>query len=605
MYTLRTCCAVLLTLLGCFSEKIRITLIPCLLVSCLYFSTGLASQNDDAPITMLPFPKGKGYRCTQNSGDTPTHFHSTTQYALDFATPVGSDIVAAAIGTAYLYDTPLDDLGLHVKIDHGNGYYTLYAHLSKLEEDLDEKRVLTGELIGYSGNTGTASYGAHLHFGLQEGDAGKSGGSSDSVQNFIIVRNEENAQYSGIILKTAYSINDSGFVCDESKANPNGKVYMSVTRDLSKRKCAKLKFGLGDLCWERGPSCLQGINHEYYNKYNFVPLEEYPEYACRLIDYLHEDNANVAFFDFSHSASGRGGAILPDDIGTQELLPNFVTIESWLGTSRDEKDEETAFFPGEKAVACSLTENIGDAGSPEDIKVMFLLSNGYKEDSHSEWQQIGELQNIRDYNMDVGDVKKECTEFNVPDKKGVYNIVACPDRTKTKNNGDGDVVEIHKSDNCSTEAVFTVLPKNNLSVGYFDNATCNSFSGWAKDPDTTDPIYIHFYADGPAGTGTFVGAALADVYRGDLPYDDKNHGFSFTLPNFVNDGTEHQIYAYAIDSGCGENPLLAHSPKTVQCGLTADQLVAVIAVIENVILADDEEENKGWLPAILKLLLLD
>ena len=27
-------------------------------------------------------------------------------------------------------------------------------------------------------------------------------------------------------------------------------------------------------------------------------------------------------------------------------------------------------------------------------------------------------------------------------------------------------------------------------VGYFDNATCDSLDGWAKDPDTTDPIYI-------------------------------------------------------------------------------------------------------------------
>ncbi|MCW5211445.1 C10 family peptidase [Desulfobulbus sp. TB] len=157
----------------------------------------------------------------------------------------------------------------------------------------------------------------------------------------------------------------------------------------------------------------------------------------------------------------------------------------------------------------------------------------------------------------------------------------------------------------SQVAVIGIAPDiNDPPVGYFDSADCTSFSGWAKDPDTTDPIYIHFYADGPAGTGTFVGAALADVYRGDLPYDDKNHGFSFAFPDSLNDGVGHQVYAYAIDSGGGANLLLTNSPKTVQCGLTADQLMAVISVIENIILADDEEEsNKGWLPAILKMLL--
>lgn len=149
-------------------------------------------------------------------------------------------------------------------------------------------------------------------------------------------------------------------------------------------------------------------------------------------------------------------------------------------------------------------------------------------------------------------------------------------------------------------------PVNQTPVGYFEGASCSALSGWAKDPDTTDPISVHFYADGPAGTGIFVGTALADVYRDDLPYDDKNHGFSFTFPDSLNDGLEHQVYAYALDSGGGDNPLLTNSPKTVQCGLTADQLVAVISVIENVILADDEEgSNTGWLPAIFKLLLLD
>ncbi len=127
---------------------------------------------------------------------------------------------------------------------------------------------------------------------------------------------------------------------------------------------------------------------------------------------------------------------------------------------------------------------------------------------------------------------------------------------------------------------------NNVPIGSFDSATCDSLSGWTKDPDTASPISVHFYKDGPAGTGTFIGSILADSYRGDLSYADKNHGFSFALPDSLNDGVEHQVYAYAIDSAGGTNPLLTNSPKIVQCGLTPDQLTAVMSVINDIIMED-------------------
>jgi hypothetical protein len=132
-------------------------------------------------------------------------------------------------------------------------------------------------------------------------------------------------------------------------------------------------------------------------------------------------------------------------------------------------------------------------------------------------------------------------------------------------------------------------------VGSFDSATCDSLSGWTKDPDTASPISVHFYKDGPAGTGTYLGSTLADIYRGDLSYADKNHGFSFALPDSLNDGVEHQVYAYAIDSAGGTNPLLINSPKIVQCGLTPDQLTAVMSVINDIIMEDVDSDGDGIL----------
>ena len=54
-----------------------------------------------------------------------------------------------------------------VKLDHGNGYYTLYAHLSDVTVKLGQQ-VAKGQVIGHMGNTGN-SYGPHLHFEVRKG----------------------------------------------------------------------------------------------------------------------------------------------------------------------------------------------------------------------------------------------------------------------------------------------------------------------------------------------------------------------------------------------------------------------------------------------------
>ena len=53
-----------------------------------------------------------------------------------------------------------------VKIDHGNGYVSIYAHLSKILVRKGEN-VDKGQLVGMMGNTGL-SYGTHLHLGVQK-----------------------------------------------------------------------------------------------------------------------------------------------------------------------------------------------------------------------------------------------------------------------------------------------------------------------------------------------------------------------------------------------------------------------------------------------------
>lgn len=94
-----------------------------------------------------------GYRYIFGS----TSFHQ----GLDIANAVGTEIYAAAEGTV-VWSAPKGTYGNLVKVDHGNGFTTYYAHCSQLLVE-EGDTVTQGEQIAFMGSTGRST-GPHLHF---------------------------------------------------------------------------------------------------------------------------------------------------------------------------------------------------------------------------------------------------------------------------------------------------------------------------------------------------------------------------------------------------------------------------------------------------------
>ena len=86
---------------------------------------------------------------------------------LDIANNAAPAIAAADSGTVVSVEYLKYDYGHHVIIDHGNGYQTLYAHMSTINVNAGAK-VTKGQVIGKMGSTGRST-GTHLHFEIRKG----------------------------------------------------------------------------------------------------------------------------------------------------------------------------------------------------------------------------------------------------------------------------------------------------------------------------------------------------------------------------------------------------------------------------------------------------
>jgi len=103
------------------------------------------------------------------------HYLSGNDYwsghlGIDIAASTGAAIYAADSGVVTMAQGGYNyGYGNVIAIDHGNGFATLYAHLSQINVSPCQS-VFAGQLIGRAGNTGN-SFGAHLHFEIRHNGA--------------------------------------------------------------------------------------------------------------------------------------------------------------------------------------------------------------------------------------------------------------------------------------------------------------------------------------------------------------------------------------------------------------------------------------------------
>ena len=122
-------------------------------------------------------------RISQSFNGQFSHTRKDNYYAVDIGMPVGTKITAVKEG---LVIRTKDDYSLSgvsspfffdkanmIKILHDDGSYAVYAHLllGGIKVKVGE-RVLAGQIIGLSGNTGYST-GPHLHFVIRYNDNGQ------------------------------------------------------------------------------------------------------------------------------------------------------------------------------------------------------------------------------------------------------------------------------------------------------------------------------------------------------------------------------------------------------------------------------------------------
>ncbi len=197
---------------------------------------------------------------------------------------------------------------------------------------------------------------------------------------------------------------------------------------------------------------------------------------------------------------------------------------------------------------------------------------GYKCDSSTDSPRCVLLcgDGFCDASEDITSCPQDCTPPQICGNGVVETGEQCDDGNVNSGDGCSSTCQIESPNN----------PKGNLDgLHCIPGEVCDAFDpsclpieGWACDADNYKAaLDVELYADGLRGfgDGNFIGNVRANRTReqavGNECGNNRNHGFVFDMPEDFKDGANHQIYAYGINIGSGNDTLLTNSPITINC----------------------------------------
>lgn len=435
----------------------------------------LSISPDATMQVQLPFVDGNAYECLQNSNDTPTHNGTSTRYDLDFAMPVGTVVVAAAQGTIHTHSdaSKTGGFGWFIAVDHGDGKWTMYAHLSGLIAT-DGQEVVAGQPIGYSGGRSGApgagtSTGPHLHFGVHIDRAGSVTGTSQPMAVYAFDRNVGSSDWFSTGMTSEFTC--AVYSVDGKTKLSAGHVYesRSIGTTFSDYSCQALSGNGGVLCWKNNPvDCLDGVGHVWYHKDNEgAYLSEQADKHQRCSQVVGSANL-FAYLEGGYGVGGTGPGteIIPEGVAAPPP-PDFVVKRVWLTDATGAERYTYGLSESFNTKAQAKNDGTGSclSGEVSTITGHFYLSKGYKEDPHSgtgAWRRIDST-TTQCSNLGPGVTNTETKNTVINQwitEPGIYNIVYCIDHPLDDHNNGGQHQEKYESNNCSTEAVFTVTRRS-------------------------------------------------------------------------------------------------------------------------------------------------
>jgi len=185
----------------------------------------------------------------------PIHKIPKFHAGMDFTAKQGTPIYATGDGQVVFAEYGTNGYGMHVVVDHGFDYETLYAHLSELKVRRGQ-RVKRGDVIGLVGNTGLSA-GPHLHYEVHKGGQAVDPANyyfNDltpeviEIWNNVFMQFERKADGSLVELPAQHVDTGMGFerlcmVLQGKRSNYDTDVFQPLIQAIAKR-CGKAYDGL-------------------------------------------------------------------------------------------------------------------------------------------------------------------------------------------------------------------------------------------------------------------------------------------------------------------------------------------------------------------------